>query len=252
MIKTVLIDDEVNNTIYLQGLLQEHFTEVDIAGAATNAIDGVALLKELQPQLVFLDVEMPGTTGFELLQEMQPIHFEVVFVTAYNHYALQAFEVNAIGYLTKPIAVDRFKQTVQTAINRIKEKNINQGLQQILEQSHQQTSEVKIPLATQNGLIFIKQNDIMYCESSGNYTQFNLACNKQILVSRQLGEYEKLLPETQFIRIHDKHIINLQYLAEYIKGSGGEVKLDNGKTIPVASRKKEELLNRFEKWLRRK
>ena len=252
MIKTVLIDDEVNNTIYLQGLLQEHFTEVDIAGAATNAIDGVALLKELQPQLVFLDVEMPGTTGFELLQEMQPIHFEVVFVTAYNHYALQAFEVNAIGYLTKPIAVDRFKQTVQTAINRIKEKNINQGLQQILEQSHQQTSEVKIPLATQNGLVFIKQNEIMYCESSGNYTQFYLACNKQILVSRQLGEYEKLLPETQFIRIHDKHIINLQYLAEYIKGAGGEVKLDNGKTIPVATRRKEELLNRFEKWLRRK
>ena len=252
MIKTVLIDDEVNNTIYLQGLLQEHFTEVDIAGAATNAVDGETLLKELQPQLVFLDVEMPGTTGFELLQKMQPLHFEVVFVTAYNHYALQAFEVNAIGYLTKPIAVDRFKQTVQTAINRIKEKNINQGLQQILEQSHQQTSEVKIPLATQNGLVFIKQNDIMYCESSGNYTQFYLASNKQILVSRQLGEYEKLLPETQFIRIHDKHIINLQYLAEYIKGSGGEVKLDNGKIIPVATRRKEELLHRFEKWLRRK
>lgn len=252
MIKTILIDDEPNNTIYLQGLLQEHFAQVTIVGTTTNAIDAEILLKEMQPQLVFLDVEMPGITGFELLQKIQPLHFEVIFVTAYNHYALQAFEVQAIGYLTKPIIVDKFKQTVQTAINRIKEKNFNQGLQQILEQAHQQANDIKIPLATQNGLVFVKQNDIMYCESSGNYTQFYLASNKQILVSRQLGEYEKLLPETQFIRIHDKHIINLQYLAEYIKGSGGEVKLDNGKTIPVATRRKEELLNRFEKWLRKK
>ncbi len=252
MIKTVLIDDEQNNSIYLKGLLKEHFAAVDIVGVATNASDGEILVRKLQPQLVFLDVEMPGITGFELLQKMQPIIFEVIFVTAYNHYALQAFEVNAVGYLTKPIAVQSFKQTVQAVINRIKEKNINQGLLQILEQSQLQNSDTKIPLATQNSLVFVKQNDIVYCESSGNYTQFYLTNNKQILVSRQLGEYEKLLPETQFIRIHDKHIINLQYLAEYIKGNGGEVKLDNGKTLPVATRRKEELLNRFEKWLRRK
>ncbi len=251
-IKTILIDDESNNNIYFQGLLNQHFVEIDVSAIADNATDGIILVKELEPQLIFLDVEMPGITGFELLQQLQPINFEVVFVTAYNHYAVQAFEVNAIGYITKPIAVDKFKQTVQAAINRIKEKNINKNLLQILEQSQHLHNENKIALPTLCGLVFVKQNDIIYCESSGNYTQFYLKDNKKILVSRQLGEYEKLLPEMQFIRIHDKHIINLQYIAEYIKGNGGEIKLDDGKSLPVAARRKDELLHRFNKWLKRK
>ncbi len=252
IIKTILIDDEPNNNIYLQGLLNQHFPEINIVGITDNATDGIVLIKELEPKLIFLDVEMPGTTGFELLQQLQPINFEVVFVTAYNHYALQAFEVNAIGYITKPIAVDKFKQTVKTAINRIQEKNINKNILQIFEQSQQQHNETKIALPTLSGLVFIKQNDIIYCESNGNYTQFYLKDNKKILVSRQLGEYEKLLPEIQFIRTHDKYIINLQYIAEYIKGNGGEIKFDDGNTLPVAARRKDELLHRFDKWLKRK
>lgn len=248
----ILVDDEANNTIYLQSLIEKYFDQITVIGIANNSLDATELIKTLKPHLVFLDIEMPGISGFELLKNLQPIHFEVLFVTAFNHYALQAFEVNAIGYITKPIAEEKFKQTVEAALKRIQEKNVNQSLMQLIEQSMHQHSELKIALPTLHGLKFVMQHDIIYCESSGNYTQFYMQGNKNILVSRQLGEYEKLLPNEQFIRIHDKYIINQQYIVEYIKGTGGEIQLENGTVLPVSVRKKEDLLQRFEKWIKRK
>ena len=219
---------------------------------------GLVLIDELQPQLVFLDVEMPHLNGFDLLKKLEPVSFETIFVTAYSHYAVEAFEHHATGYITKPINADKLIAAVSTATKRIEEKNINKNLFSFLEKNTQAAAPDKIPLSTSNGLVFVKLADILYCESSGNYTNFFL-CNdahqsatKKIMVSRQLGEYEKLLPETNFTRIHDKYIINLSFIKEYIKGSGGDVVLENGKELPVASRRKEEFLARFEKWIKRK
>jgi two-component system LytT family response regulator len=251
-ISTIIIDDEPKNTKLLQQMLAAHCPQAEVMATESDAKKGLLLIGEMKPQLVFLDVEMPHLNGFDLLKKLEPVSFEVIFVTAYSHYAVEAFEHHATGYITKPINAEKLIAAVKTAGKRIEEKNINKNLFSLLEQNTKQAAPDKIPLSTSNGLMFVKITDIMYCESSGNYTHFYMHEDKKIVVSRQLGEYEKLLPENNFTRIHDKYIINLAYIKEYIKGSGGEVVLENGKEIPVATRRKEDFLARFEKWIRRK
>ncbi len=252
MISCIIIDDEAKNIKLLQNMLQLYCPSVNVLATDTEAKNGLLLIDELQPQLVFLDVEMPHLNGFDLLKKLEPVNFETIFVTAYSHYAVEAFEHHATGYITKPINAEKLIAAVNTATKRIEEKNINKNLFSLLEKNTQAAAPDKIPLSTSNGLVFVKLAEILYCESSGNYTNFYLFNDKKIMVSRQLGEYEKLLPEASFTRIHDKYIINLSFIKEYIKGSGGDVVLENGKELPVASRRKEEFLARFEKWIKRK
>jgi two-component system LytT family response regulator len=251
-IKTLIVDDERNNSDYLRLLLQENCSCIDLIGISDHPLKAIELIKQMQPQLVFLDIEMPSMTGFDVLQELEPIHFEVVFVTAHNHYALHAFDVHAIGYLTKPVEKAKLVQTVLNAKERIEQKSIQQHLFSLLQQQEiSGKSPIKLALPTQNGLQFIKHEDILHCDSNGNYTWFYLKDDTKILVSRQLGEYEKLLPPDQFVRIHDKHIINLSSLSTYLRGSGGEVRLENGRQLPVSAKRKEDLLQRFERWVKR-
>jgi two-component system, LytTR family, response regulator len=252
MINCIIVDDEANNIKLLQNMLEIYYPAIKIVVTETDAEKGLLLIDEMEPQLVFLDVEMPKLTGFDILKKLEPIGFEVIFVTAYSHYAVEAFEHHATGYITKPINAEKLMAAVNNAVKRIEEKNINKNLFTFLEQNNKQPSPDKIPLSTSNGLVFVKLADIMYCESSGNYTNFYLCDGKKIMVSRQLGEYEKLLPDTAFIRLHDKYIIQLSYIKEYIKGNGGDVVLENGKEIPVASRRKEDFLSRFNKWIKRR
>ncbi len=250
-IKTILVDDEANNLKFLHSLINVHCATLDIIETASNANDGLMMIKELQPQLVFMDIDMPGMTGFELLKKLEPLHFEVIFVTAYNQYAMEAFEYNAVAYITKPIVTEKLVAAVEKAVLKIEEKKYTQNIFTLLENVQQKNITDKMALPTLQGLHFIKLNQIYYIESSGNYCNFFLDNDTKIMVSRQLGEYEKLLPTDAFVRIHDKYIINLTCIKEYIKGSGGEVVLENGARLAVASRRKDELLNRFEKWLRK-
>ena len=251
-INCIILDDEAMNVQLLSNMLQQHCPQVNILAAETNAKKGILLINELRPQLLFLDVEMPHMNGFETLKQLEPINFEVIFVTAFGKYAVEAFEHHAAGYVTKPVNTEKLVAAVNAASRRIEQKSINKNLFSLLEQNSRQSTPDKIPLSTTNGLVFVKIADIMYCESSGNYTHFFLCDDKKIIVSRQLGEYEKLLPENNFTRVHDKYIINLNYIKEYIKGSGGELVLENGKEIPVATRRKEDFLARFEKWIKRR
>ncbi len=251
-INCIILDDEEMNVQLLTNMLTQHCPQVHILAAETNAKKGIALINELHPQLLFLDVEMPYMNGFETLKKLEPVNFEVIFVTAYSKYAIEAFEHHAVGYVTKPVNTEKLVASVNAAAHRIEQSTINKNLFSLLEQNNKQSTPDKIPLSTTNGLVFVKVADILYCESSGNYTYFYLCGDKKIIVSRQLGEYEKLLPENNFTRIHDKYIINLHYIKEYRKGSGGEVVLENGKELPVAIRRKEDFLARFEKWIKRK
>jgi two-component system, LytTR family, response regulator len=251
-INCIILDDEARNLQLLSKMLQQYCPQVNVLATETNAKKGISLIGELQPQLLFLDIEMPHMNGFETLKQLEPVNFEVIFVTAYGKYAVEAFEHHAAGYVTKPVNGEKLMAAVSAASQRIEQKTINKNLFSLLESGSRQNQPNKIPLSTTNGLVFVKIADIVYCESSGNYTNFFMNDGKTILVSRQLGEYEKLLPETDFIRIHDKYVINLSFIREYIKGSGGEVVLENGKELPVASRRKEDFLSRFEKWIKRK
>ena len=251
-ITTILVDDEANNLLFLQALIKENCPQLDIVHTAENAAEGLQLISHLKPQLVFMDIDMPDMTGFELLKKLEPLNFEVIFVTAYNQYAMEAFDYNAVAYITKPVVTQKLTAAVEKAIIRIEEKKYAENIFSLLENVNHKNENDKIALPTMQGLQFIKLSQICFCESSGNYTKFNLTDNSKIMVSRQLGEYEKLLPGDTFVRIHDQHIINLTCIKEYIKGSGGEVILENGTRLNVASRRKEELLSRFEKWLKRK
>jgi two-component system, LytTR family, response regulator len=251
-IKTILVDDEANNLQYLQSLLKDNCPLLQVMETANTSADGLLMIEELQPQLVFMDVDMPGMNGFEVLKKLEPLSFEIIFVTAYNQYAMEAFEYNAVAYITKPIVTEKLVAAVEKAITKIEEKKYTEHIFSLLENVQQKSEHDKIALPTLQGLQFVKLNQICYVESSGNYSNFFLADNTKIMVSRQLGEYEKLLPADNFVRIHDKHIINLTCIKEYIKGSGGEVILENGARLTVAARRKDELLSRFEKWLRKK
>jgi two-component system, LytTR family, response regulator len=251
-IKTILVDDEANNLQFLQSLLKDNCSSLQVMETASSAADGLLMIQELHPQLVFMDVDMPGMTGFEVLKKLEPLSFEVIFVTAYNQYAMEAFEYNAVAYITKPIVTEKLVAAVEKAIIKIEEKKYTEHIFSLLENVQQKNEHDKIALPTLQGLQFVKLSQICYIESSGNYSNFFLADNTKIMVSRQLGEYEKLLPADNFARIHDKHIINLTCIKEYIKGSGGEVVLENGARLTVAARRKDELLSRFEKWLRKK
>lgn len=251
-VTSILVDDELNNLMFLQALIKEHATQLEIIGITENAQEGLQLINELKPQLVFMDIDMPGMTGFELLKKLEPLNFEVIFVTAYNQYAMEAFDYNAVAYITKPIVTQKLAAAIEKAISKIEEKKYTENIFSLLENVQHKNEHDKIALPTMQGLQFIKLTQICFCESSGNYTNFHLSDNSKIMVSRQLGEYEKLLPADTFVRIHDQHIINLTCIKEYVKGSGGEVILENGTRLNVASRRKDELLSRFEKWLRKK
>ena len=251
-IQTILVDDESNNIKFLRALLTEYCAAVEIIAATESAAEGLLLINELKPQLVFMDIDMPGMTGFEVLNKLKHLYFEVIFVTAYNQYAMEAFDYNAVAYITKPIITEKLVQAVDKAINKIDEKKHTQQLFTLLENVQQKNEHDKIALPTMQGLQFVKLTQICYCESNGNYTNFHLFDNSKIMVSRQLGEYEKLLPSDTFVRIHDQHIINLNCINEYVKGSGGEVILENGTRLTVSARRKDELLSRFEKWLKKK
>ncbi len=251
MIKAFLLDDEPNNTLYVKELLQKHFPTVQIAGESNDAGEALLLIGELQPQLVFMDVEMPGLSGFEVLQKLEPINFEVIFITAHGHYAVNAFEVNAVGYLTKPVVVEKFIRVTSTAIQKIENATINRHLFSLLQTNNITANNSKIALPTQNGLRFIHASDILYCQSNGNYTKFFTKDGGTILVTRQLGEFEKLLSEEAFHRIHDQYIVRLQYIKEYIRGRGGELVMENNATLPVSANRKDAFLQRFEKWLRK-
>ncbi len=251
-ISCIILDDEPQNVKLLGHMIAEYCPHLQVLAAETNAEKGLTHIEALQPQLLFLDVEMPRLNGFDVLKKLEPVDFEVIFVTAYNKYAVEAFEVHATGFITKPVAAEKLIAAVETATRRIAEKAVNKNIFSLLAQTTTDNHAQKIPLSTSNGLLFVKIADIMYCESSGNYTHFFMNDDQKIVVSRQLGEYEKLLPEKDFIRIHDKYIINLSYIKAYIKGSGGDVVLENGRELPVASRRKDDFLLRFEKWLRRK
>ena len=248
-LRCFVLDDEENNVTLLTSMLSIHCPELDIIGSETDALIGLKLIKQIQPELIFLDIQMPGLNGFQLLKKLEPVSFEVIFVTAFTEYAIKAFDYHAIGYLTKPIDIEKLKKTVHVAQERIAQKDTTSSIFSLLEKQISSKQETKIPLSTVNGLTFVDEEEIIYCESNGNYTKFFLKDGKDILVSKPIGDYERSLPQGSFVRIHDKHIINLKYVTQYVNGRGGEIKLTRGVTLPVSANRKDSLTTRFDRWM---
>jgi two-component system, LytTR family, response regulator len=232
-IKTVLVDDEQDSLDVLEILLEKHCTGIAIAGTFTDPKKAVKAINTIQPELLFLDVEMPGTTGFELLQQLKGYKGGVIFVTAHTQYAVKAFKFSAIDYLLKPVdktelkaAVERFEKAKGTTPDATVLNELKENLKQFSQQSVK-----KISVSSLDGIELIPLDDILYLEAERNYTHIERVSGKHILASKSLKEFEAILPEGQFMRIHSSYIINLQQVVKYNRHEGGYAVLTNGKEL---------------------
>jgi two-component system LytT family response regulator len=244
--RTIIVDDEILVAQNLQMILHRYCPTVEIDAIAHSAKDAEALIRDKNPDIIFLDVEMPNGNGFDLLKRFDQINFGVIFVTAFDHYAIRAIKYSAIDYLLKPIDINELVIAVQKAESQIKNKSVNLGLNLLLHNlANPGTRMQKITLPTIDGMVFVNIDDILYCKSDGNYTSFFLANGQTPMVTKQIGMYEDLLPEPLFCRIHRQYIINVNKVTKYIKGRGGYVVMNDGKIIDVSVRKKEDFLNAY-------
>lgn len=243
MIKALIIDDEKHCCDNLQWQLQQYCPEIEIAAVCMTSANGLNEIYTQQPQLVFLDVEMPGMSGFEMLEKLTDINFDIVFTTAFNQYAIRAIKFGALDYLVKPVDKDELRAAVDKVIKRTNSDSLKQltALLTHIRKSNDLSFQ-KIALPTIHGYELIPLNNIMYCESKSNYTSIYLNNSQQILVSRTLKDIEELLDTEPFFRIHNSYLVNLQYAIRYTRGEGGFLVLNNATTLPVSRNKKEELL----------
>ena len=244
--KAILIDDEQNATEALQNMLRMVTPDVEVIGAANTAQKGLDMIQSLQPDLVFLDIQMPYMTGFELLEKLGRFSFSVIFTTAYDQYALQAFKVSAVDYLLKPIDMDELEAAVEKVRERRKQPQADFGvLEQLFKQVKKAHTE-RLALPTSDGLVFIAIEDIIRLQSDSNYTTFYLTRKEKIVVSRTLGDYEPTLTAQNFCRVHHSHIINMAHLKRYFKNDGGYAEMSDGSKVEISRRKKDNFMAKLE------
>jgi two-component system LytT family response regulator len=245
MLNAILIDDEQNSLSALKEKLQEHCPQITIVAMCSSAAEGAAAIDNLHPDIVFLDIEMPVTNGFVMLQQLTYKNFELIFTTAYDHYAVKAIRYSALDYLVKPVEIDELKAAVLKAVEKRSHSYPNPQIELLLEQLlNKKQSFLRIAIPTTEGLQFIKVEDIIYLEASINYTHIYCSTKKYI-VSRTMKEYEELLPLSIFLRIHNSYIVNKTFVEKYIRGEGGQVVLSNGAVLDVSKRRKSEFLKAF-------
>jgi len=242
--RTILIDDEPRGLNAMQKLLQLNCFDVEIISLCSNVDVAVEKISELKPDLIFLDIAMPGKNGFDLLKELEDFQFEVIFVTAHNKFMIEAFHVSAIDYLLKPVDDELLIDAVARARKRSLEKRGNKNIQTLLHNAQNMfaTHSMKLCLPSLKGFQVVELSDILYTEASGNYTYFHFTKHGSICSSKPIHEYENMLADAGFVRIHKSYIANLVHVKEYIRGEGGSVVLSNGKELEVSRRKKEALM----------
>lgn len=250
LVTAILVDDEPRGLSSMQKLLGINCPEVKILATCTDVDDAIQKILQLRPQLVFLDVAMPGKNGFDLLRELDAIHFETIFVTAHSSYMLQALRFSAVDYLLKPVEDDLLKEAVQRAMKRITEKGSGLELATFLHNLKQNgvVKKMKLCVPSLKGIKVIEITDIIYCEASSNYTNFHLTNGVTLCSSRPIFEYETLLEDSSFVRVHKSFLVNLQHIQEYIRGEGGSIIMTNNHEVEVSRRKKEGFIKKMQEY----
>lgn len=242
VLRVVLIDDEPDARHTLHNLLAVNCPHVLVVGQAGGVQEALALLQTQAADLLLLDVEMQDGTGFDLLDRLPaPPSFQVVFTTAFNEFAIRAFRYNAMDYLLKPIDPDELLRAIHKAQQNNYREHLQQQISQLLATTTQQSFE-RITLDTSDGLLFVRTHDITRLESYGNYTFVFLAAGQRCLVSRNLKEFEEMLPAPPFFRPHQSYMVNTAFVAQFLKDDGGHALMQDGAKVPVARRKKEGFL----------
>lgn len=241
--RALIIDDEAKARSVLQTMLSEFFTEITGIKLAENLMEGVKVIKDYKPDIVFLDIEMPEYSGLEIFDFInEPINFQLIFTTAYQQYALDALKLSAVDYLVKPIAIDELKTAIQKAIVNIESKKVSFQFEE-LKKAIQSLSSHKIALEIPGEIIFVSHDDILYLEADGMYTKVHLANSKQELISKPLSYFETQLKNNHlFFRCHRSYLINLYYLEKFVKKDGDFLLMKNQTSIPISRTKKQEFL----------
>ena len=246
MINAVIVEDEKKSAEVLEALVKANCPDVNLLGKAESVTQGVELIKKSTPDLIFLDIEMADGSGFDMLEKLPGMKFDVIFTTASDAHALRAIKYSAIDYLLKPIDADELK----AAIEKIRSKqssNVNLDNLKFLLQNFRKPNEqyTKITLPTGNAYEIVNVKDIIRCEADGSYTSFFLENKKKLLVSASLKHYEDLLPPDDFIRVHHHHLINMNHVVRFLKADGGYAVMSDGTQIEVSRRKKDAFLQRL-------
>lgn len=245
MVKSIIVDDELKSRESLKILLTDFSEGVEVLALCETVDEAINAIEQHKPDVVFLDIQMRRETGFDLLKGLSQIDFEVVFTTAHSEYAIRAFQFSAIDYLLKPIDINDLHRAITKVKNRNKgdfSQQLNHLLENLKPHQHKIT---KIAIPSHDGILFIKIEDIIYLEASSNYTQFYLKNGQKHLVSKSLKEYDQMLTEHNFYRIHHSYLINVDEVVKYVRGDGGYVILSNNVTLDVSKRKKEAFLQKL-------
>ncbi len=248
MIRTLLIDDEADGREALKLAVEKYCPEVSVQGVYETPEQGLAAIQTLKPALVFLDVQMPHMSGFDLLQQLSPVTFEVIFVTAHDQYAIKAIRFSALDYLLKPVDVEDLIHAVGKVQQRLQQQNSTHQYQSVLNNIQYSARKIeRLAVPTLEGIEFYDTDDIVYCQADGNYTRLFLKGKPTQLVSKNLKDFESLLSASGFCRVHHASLINMKHIQKYVKGEGGYVILTDNHHADISRRKKEEFLRMLDK-----
>lgn len=243
MIRTIIIEDEPVSREMLTLMLQRHKNDIEIIDTCSNPTDGIASIAKHQPDLIFLDIQMPKMNGFDMLKKIPSINFEVIFTTAFDQYAINAIRISALDYLLKPVDDDDLVAAIDKCRERIQSKKPGSQFENLFNNLlNKNPLDKTLALAASDGISFVKMSDILRVEANGRYAKFYLLNKQTILVSKTLGDFEEILSANQFFRIHDSSIINLNHVKKYIRGDGGTVVLSDDTELDVARRRKEDFM----------
>ena len=243
-IKSIIVDDEKHGRENLAGILRQYCPDVDLVGEADSVDAAVLLIQKTNPDLVFLDIEMPKANGFQLLEHFRDFRFEVIFVTAYDNYAIRAIRFSASDYILKPINLNELIAAVEKVSERIRNRSENERIRQLyLNTMH--PANPKIGLPTGERVEFVEVKSIVRCQGESNYTHIYFADRKPILTAKSLIEFEELLAEYGFVRVHKTHLINLNQVTSYTKNDGGVLFLSNGDSVAISRRRKDFVLEQL-------
>lgn len=245
MIRSIIIDDEQHCIKALLTDLQKHCPSVEVAGTCYSAKEGIMAIKKLNPDLVFLDVEMPWMNGFEMLEVLGDTSFSIIFTTAHDEFAARAFRISAVDYLLKPIDGGDLKTAVQKVEKKMDEGSNLLHISNLLRNMRQPSADQKIALPQREGYEFVDVSSIIYCQAEGAYTKVFITDKKPMLISRTLGDVEELLPPEMFQRIHHSTLINITYVSQFLRTDGGYIVLKNGEKLSVSKGKKDMLMARL-------
>jgi len=239
-LRTIIVDDEQDAVNFIDTIISEYCTDLEVVCKAYNVSEGIRCINEKKPDLVFLDVEMPNGTGFDLLASFPEKDFEVVFITAFNHYAIKAIKFSAVDYILKPINISEFIEAVarvtakKTKVPGQKEDNLK-----ILLENLKSALPSRLAIPTSEGMEYVNPKDIIRIEADRSYSWFFFSGNRKILVSKHLKEFQDLLSDRYFFRSHNSHLINLKYVRKYVRKEGGYIEMTDGSQIPVSRNRKD-------------